>query len=320
MEHDPTIEQRPINIMPQIVGPEYKAAWHPGLSNENYHLDRSALSSSGLKVLLKRTPAHFKANWKIGKEEDDKECFRYGSLAHLALLEPQKFKESFVLEPVFEAPTQKGEMSTRSKEALKMKAEWYSKLEPWQLVVTEKDHENIIGSIASILRHEKVAKIIPGSKVEQSGYFRESTTGIKCRIRPDILHFGKKVLLDFKTAEDASKSIFSSKMGRLMYPISLIFYGQGVKAIEGWEPDIYGLLVTEKEDPWATCLYTLTPQTISTAKAWFFHGMETLKRCLETGDWPAYQKGEAEDIDLPPWEHSKELPLYDFKEGEINGS
>lgn len=315
MEHDKTIEQREINKFPEFVGKEFKAHWHPDLSNELYHLDRTALSSTGLKTLLKKSPAHFKALWTKGSDGlEEKEAFRYGSLCHLAILEPEKFKQSFIREPVFQAPTQKGEMSTRSKEALKMKDDWYASLKPDQIVVTEKDYENIQGTIASILNHKKASQVIQGATVELSGYFRDPVTGIKCRIRPDIYHQDKKVLIDFKTTVDASKQIFSNQIDRLLYHVSLIFYGEGIRQITGSEPLYYAFLAVEKEDPWAVSLYWLDKQSIETAKAWYYNGMQIMKNCLEKNKFPAYQADEAEEISLPPWAHSRELPLYQFEE------
>lgn len=313
MEHDPTIDHKPISGLPIIVPQDFENAWIEGITNEEYHSDRSAVSSSGLKVLLKQTPAHFKAGWMIGNSEDsDKEHFRYGSLAHMALLEPEKFRDSYVLEPIFEGLTKDGKMSTKSESARKQKQEWYDSLLPGTLVVTPKDFERITGSIDAILAHDKASKVIVGARTEISGCFREPITGMKCRIRPDILHLDKRVLIDFKTARDASRGFFATEMARHMYHVSLAFYGMGIKEITGWEPEIYAILAVEKEPPYAVALYTIKQEAINTAKAWCLHGLETLKKCIETGVWPSHQEGNAEEIDIPEWAHTKNLPLYDF--------
>jgi hypothetical protein len=315
MEHDPLIQQMPINRLPEVVSPQFAAHWHPGLTNEQYHMDRGALSSSGLKTILRKTPAHFKAEWIQGSSVDKKQDhFRYGSLCHMALLEPEKFKSTFVLEPVFEGFTKDGRLSTQSKDAKDQKKLWYANLKPGALVVTPEDYKGIQGSIASILNHEKAKASLVGAQTEISGYFRHKATGIRCRIRPDILHLEKKVLIDFKTTEDASPDKFSRSIDNFMYHVSLVFYGMGIEAITGTEPDIYALLAVEKDDPYCCAFYALDRDTIETAKAFIEHGMALLKTCLEKNQWPGYQAGIAEQIGIPKWGHLKDLPMYEFDE------
>lgn len=319
MEHSPLVEQKIMPQLPIIVPEDFKSQWVLGnMTNEEYHADRSAISSSALKLLVEKTPAHFKAAWMSGLVVDEeKDCFRYGSLAHCALLEPDRFKSQFVLEPKFEGFTKDGRLSTQSGEARRLKKEWYESLSPGSLVVTPDDHRRIMGSIASIIAHDKASKVLIGAKTEVSGYFRHPTTGIKCRLRPDILHLDKKVVIDFKTTRDASKKFFSSEIARRMYHLSMAFYGEGIKAIEGWEPEIYAFLAVEKDDPYACALYTLDRASIETAKAWVTNGMEILQRCLVSGLFPGIQSGLAEEISIPNWEHTRELPMFDFEEEEL---
>lgn len=312
MEH--ALNPGPLSpVLPIMVGPGYENKWVMDLANEMYHHDRSAISSSGLKVLLQQTPAHFREEWLHGISVDkEKEHFRFGALAHMALIEPDRFRSKFVLEPVFEGYTKDGELSTRSKEAREKKKEWYDELDAESIVVTEKDYKDINGIIASVLAHDKASKVIKGASIEMSGFFREPITQLKCRIRPDILHLEKKVLVDVKTARDGSARFFGNEIVKHLYNVSLAFYGMGIKAITGWEPEVYALLVLEKEPPYAVALYTVKRDDIETAKAWTMHGLETLKRCIEVNKWPAHQEGQAEDIAIPNWFNTKELPLYDF--------
>lgn len=319
MEHTSLVEPVIMRGLPEFVPDDFKSVWVENMSNENYHSDRTAVSSSALKILLQKTPAHFLAKWMSGMTVDgDKEHFRYGSIAHMAVLEPERFKSSFLLEPKFEALT-KGKdahMSSQSAEAKRMKAEWYASIPQDALVVTERDYGAITGTIKSIIAHEKASKVIVGAKTEMSGYFRHKVTGIKCRLRPDILHLDKRVVVDFKTTRDASRDFFSKEIARHMYHVSIAFYGLGIEAIEGWRPDVFAILASEKEEPYASALYTLDKQTMDTAYAWVENGMAILKKCLESKIWPGLQDGLAEDISIPPWAHTEGLPMFNFEEEE----
>lgn len=180
------------------------------------------------------------------------------------------------------------------------------------LVVTTKDYERIMGIIDSVLQHPKAAKALEGGKPEISGYFRDPITGLKCRIRPDIYHFDKRVLIDFKTTRDAGKNSFSRDIAEYMYDVSLAFYHDGIRAITGEEPLFDTLLAVEKEPPFAVSFLSIKPQTIERGRIWYQHGLSALKECLEKNIWPGHQRTEIEDIDIPEWAYRKELPLYDF--------
>jgi hypothetical protein len=314
MEHLATQEEQVIPKLPEI-GILEKPFWKPDLSNEQYHQARGFLSSSGLKTLLMKSPAHFKHEWLRGSDgEEENEHFRYGTICHMAILEPDKFKSSFVLEPEFVGPTKDGRMSTQSKAAREQKAQWYADLPKDKIVVTAEDRDKITGTINSILNHDKAAKVIKGAQVEMSGFFREPSTGILCRIRPDILHVGKKVLVDLKTTQNASPRIFASQIAKFGYHISLAFYSIGIKEITGSEPDICALLAVEKEAPFVCSLFTVDKQSLQTAKAWVYHGLSILKSCIEKDKWPSYQSGNAEEISIPEWSHLQQLPNYDLED------
>lgn len=305
MEHNLSLEEKPTNRLPEIVGPDFKSHWVEGeYSNEAYHSDKSAISSSGIKVLLKRTPAHFKHNWMMSDSVDEeKESLRFGSLCHLALLEPAKFRSRYVISPDF------GDMRSKTNRALR--DDWL-KDQGDSLIVTDKDYQRITGIIESILAHPKAAKALEGGSPEISGYFRDPVTGMKCRIRPDIYHFDKRVLIDFKTTRDAGKASFSRDIAEYMYDVSLAFYHDGIRAITGEEPLFDTLLAVEKEPPYAVSFLNVKPGTIERGRAWYQHGLSALKECLEKGMWPGHQRTEIEDIEVPGWAMRKELPMFDF--------
>ncbi|TXH51349.1 MAG: hypothetical protein E6Q93_22215, partial [Burkholderiaceae bacterium] len=63
-----------------------------GMSNEDYHGDRSAVSSTQLKRML-ISPAHFLS--KLSEPEDSTEALLFGSVLHGRLLEPDTFESRF---------------------------------------------------------------------------------------------------------------------------------------------------------------------------------------------------------------------------------
>jgi hypothetical protein len=76
---------------------------------------------------LKQSPAHLKHSLNNPKEET--EALRQGKLIHFAFENPQQFLETYIVEPIFQGKTQKGELTTspNCKEVKEKKAEWLSK-------------------------------------------------------------------------------------------------------------------------------------------------------------------------------------------------
>ena len=67
-----------------------------GMSNEDYHGDRSAVSSTQLKRML-ISPAHFLSG--ITDPEESTEALLFGSVLHGRLLEPITFEARFYAMP-----------------------------------------------------------------------------------------------------------------------------------------------------------------------------------------------------------------------------
>ena len=67
-----------------------------GVSNEDYHGDRSAVSSTQLKRML-ISPAHFLSG--ITDPEESTEALLFGSVLHGRLLEPDTFDSRFFAMP-----------------------------------------------------------------------------------------------------------------------------------------------------------------------------------------------------------------------------
>lgn len=314
MEHPLGMELIRSSHLPEIVGPDFKAHWKEGVSNEDYHADRSAVSSSGLKIILNKSPRHFHYHWTSGApDEEESNALRFGSLCHMALLQSDLFRESYKVEPIFEGPTKDGVMSSRSKIALIRKAEWHKKLRRGTLVVTQKDYDMITGIVYSVLDHPVANGIIADGTPEISGWFRDPDTGIKCRIRPDIFGQQSLSLSDFKTARDASADEFAKQMGNLMYHVSMAMYYDGVFQITGQYPKVTSFIPVEKDPPYACAVYAVSQEDIEIGRAWYKHALALLKECMTKEKWPSYQH-EAQDIELKPWHKNKALPLYDFRD------
>src|SRR4051812_4960413 len=95
--------------------------WAIDLSNELYHADKTAVSSTSLRRILKSQRSFFIGQTAIPEETN---ALRFGSAIHTAILEPEIFKKTYVIMPKFN-----GEGS------MKKKADWRLSLEPGSMIL-----------------------------------------------------------------------------------------------------------------------------------------------------------------------------------------
>lgn len=256
------------------------------LDNDAYHADRSAVSSTGLKHML-RSPAHYKAY--IDGQIETSAAKELGTAIHCAILEPEKFKERFVVAPRFDRRTNAGKAAAEAFE-----------IENFGKQVITKDESQLIQFIQhAVLSHKTARELLARGTAEKSVFWTDKRTGLMCKIRPDWLH--PAAICDVKSAVDASPMGFSAACARMHYDLSAYMYRLGMKAVTGKDmPFIF--IALEKDVPYCPAVYMASETMLNNGRLKFERAMDSLKMCLETGLWPGYQAdGRAQEIDLPRW-------------------
>jgi len=272
-----------------IFAPEdYQNHWNENIPDEIYHADKTAVNSSSLRKMPK-SPFAFYSSFFLGKNEEPSESMKFGTLAHMALLQGSKFKEKYVVIPEFVGPTLKGEMSTQSKAAKEMKAAWLKDQPPDTVFCTEKDKEKIIGMIESVLSHGKAAELLKNGKPEIAGYWRDKETGIRCRMKADFISFDLGVLLDVKTTTDSSWLEFRRSVEKHRYDIQMMMYDDGVKNIVGKKSVHRIWMAIESKPPYEVRLHEVIPEYEATGLYEYRASLRKIKDCVEKNNFPQGQ-------------------------------
>lgn len=286
--------------MHNLINWDIKPSWKEGLTNEEYHADKSAVGSSSLRKILK-SPLSFYSDFFSEKKEEKNDAMRFGELVHVAILEGPKFIERMVVAPKFVGLTKDGRESTQSAEAKRKKAEWYAEAEALnKLIITEEEHDKILGIINSVTSHEGAMKLLTNGAREVSGYFCDPKTGIVNKIRPDFVSFDLGTLVDLKTTQSIVKSDFQKTIWNYRYDFQLAMYGEGIKAITGKPVNYHAIVAVETAAPYEVAVYVADEGMIAKGQEDYRRALDTLSECLSTNTWPRYQK-EIEDISLPGW-------------------
>jgi exodeoxyribonuclease VIII len=199
--------------------------------------------------------------------------------------------EQFALMPDFG-----DQRSSKNREA---KAVWTDEHKD-RIIVEEKQLDVIKGTIESVVGHKDAFNLLKEGKTEVSGYYRDPMTGITCRIRPDFLSFNLMALVDIKTTISCEKDSFSKSIWNYRYDFQLAMYGAGIKEITGKNVEYHAFVAVEKEPPFEVAVYLCDSEMISKGNADYRKALDALKRCLDEGSFPKYQKN-LESISLPRW-------------------
>ncbi len=301
--------------LPKITTERETPALIEDLSADNYHADRSRMSSSAIKKLL-HSPRHFLTFWSGLDEDEDKDHFRIGRAAHMFLLEPQKFKELYVIEPVHSGLTKQGKSTTNPNaiEVQQAKAEWRSKQRPDAIIVSDDELNNLIGMIESVLEHPVASGMLKHGKPECTLKWTDAETGIMCKARPDYIvddQQGNLHLIDFKTTRDIRPGIFAADARRMNYGVQLAFYHDGLIAALGRQPSTITLIAVEKEAPFECSVYPMADSWFEKGQEAYRHALRTYKKCRDTGRWPAFSNN-AQVLEMPNSANFDTLPEFNF--------
>lgn len=278
-----------IEILPEDFQPHWKGSAE--LSEDEYHSDRTAISSTGLRLAL-RSPKTFYRNVIMGLDKRETPAMRLGSIAHMALLEPERFRRTYVTQPDF------GDMRSSIVRA-KVDA-WKETLPKSARVMTQGERDKLMHMIDSLIHHDVAMNLIKEAVFEVSGFFRDPATGIKCRIRPDILRMDLTALPDLKTARDASSRFFAREVWERGYHVQMAFYCYGVERIMGKRPELPCFIVVENQPPYDVAVYSCDIAMMERGMAAVRKGLNRVAECLKEKHWPGLQT-EAETLSLPSY-------------------
>lgn len=271
----------------QLVNEDFTPHWCLGMSNDDYHADKTAVSSSGLREILK-SPFSF-YNKHFGKfKSEESSAFRIGTAIHMAILQPDLFHRSYHLQPKFSGAG-----------AVKNKADWLLSLPKDSIVLKEDEFNDLKEMVNSVHRNRIACHILRSGQSEVSGYFRHES-GVKCRIRPDFWDDKSGILLDVKSTRSVEASEFSKSIWQFRYDFQMAFYSEGIRQITGKNVDLPLFLVIEKHAPFECAIYQADELMLEKGKMDFNRAMNTLKECLQTNSWKPYQS-KIQPISLPKW-------------------
>ncbi|MHA4774728.1 PD-(D/E)XK nuclease-like domain-containing protein [Streptomyces sp. MSC1_001] len=280
--------------MTEIVEP----GLYPDLSAEEYHAQRTSLSSTGARRIL-QAPALFR--YEQDHQQPRKDTFDFGTAAHRLVLGdgPELV--------VVEAADWRTKAAREERELAALAG---------GVALLAADFERVTDMADAIRRHPIASALFaPGSgRPEQSLFWRDEPTGIMRRARVDWLpnpRDGRLIVPDYKTTVSAHPEAIARSVDTYGYHQQAAWYLDGIKALDLDEKPAFLLVFQEKTAPYLITVVELDVVTLRIGAAKNRRALDTYRKCVESGHWPGYVPDhEPHYLSLPPWATNRDTEEY----------
>lgn len=280
-----------------ILAPEIR----DGLSADEYHADRTSVSSTGLRKLLNPgCPAQFK--YDLDHPQAPKKEFDLGHAAHKLVLG--------------DGPDLEVVPGTRwdTKDAKAKIAEIRERGG-----VPLKDHElRQVQDMAVAIRQHPLAGPLfaPGTGIaERSIFFTDPATGVRCRVRPDWLKLlgPMNLCVDYKSCKDAAPDAVARAIRDHSYHQQDPLYIDGIDAaMPADEGTRFIFVFQSKTAPYLITVRELNQQDRDIGRARNERALRIYADCTATGVWPDWTGSVTEipSISMPSYDVLRQTEEY----------
>jgi len=249
------------------------------MPNDAYHA-YDGISKSGLDKVAK-SPAHY----FLSVHSEPTSAMRMGTIVHTAVLEPERFREEYVL---LKGITDK--RKTEYKEAVKVHGA--------NNVLTEKEAAQVVSLQESISANMDASNALLECNMFEVSAFIE-INGVICRCRYDALNIDTGVSVDLKTTQCSERESFSKSVFDFRYHVQDAFYSAVFEQITG-KPLRFKFLAVENEPPHCPMVYELDQEAKQYGRMEAERDLQTFSDALDANEWKGYEQTN-EPLTLPGW-------------------
>lgn len=246
-----------------------RIGFHDDVPEADYHADRTSLSVSGAKTLLK-APALFR--WQQDHPVH-KDVFDVGSAAHALVLG--------VGAPVVEvdAPDWRSKAAREERDAIRARGE---------TALLSPDAQRVRDMADALSSHTLAMRLLSDGRPEVSAYALDEETGVMRRGRFDWL--GTSVLTDYKTCASANPRDWSGRYGvvaKFGYDMQASWYTDLARDLDH-PAGAFAFVAQEKEPPYLVSVIYVRDEDLHEARSRNARALATFRDCMNSGVWPGY--------------------------------
>jgi hypothetical protein len=267
--------------------PVTAAGWYDAIPLPIYHsadiTKEPSVSSSGLRMLWRKSPKHFYAKWPYNPlrdidDEDESDAFTLGRAAHHLYLGEDDFSLSFIERPekIAGVAWQGNRLECRA--FLKQMAL------AGRTVLKPADVKAIRGMAKSLAAEPEAIDLLQGA-VEQTLIARDPDTGIWLKARPDVIPSADGIYADLKTTVSTADLDLKGSLR------SYAYHQQGALIWEvcemlGLPFDGFALVFVEKTSPYCVRVIEVPDEDLALGRMQNRAMLRLMSVCMKAGQWP----------------------------------
>lgn len=225
--------------------------------------------------------------------EEPTQSLVFGQLFHAMALQPETVADLFAVAPNVDRRTKAG------KEAF---AQFESELQG-KTIVSEEMIEQAAAMCEAMFKDPFVCKLLNGQK-EVPFFWTDDLTGELCKCRVDCLTelSDKLIVVDVKSADDASTDAFMRSAVRYGYDLQSAMYSKGVEVCTDKKP-LFVFIVVEKKPPYSINILQADDIFIRRGSDLFREYIGIYHDCKQTNTWYGYlgKYNQINNLALPAW-------------------
>lgn len=242
-----------------------------------YLSKKDHISASDIKNFLVSPKFYYWKTFEETKDASDKERhFIIGSALHELILEPDAFRENYIVSPKFDMRTTNGKTGYAE----------FQKQSEGKTIINIDEFELIVRMSENAIRNETFKELIVDSYRELSCYTQDPVTGLKLRMRPDSFAKNKNTITDIKSCQQSNYKSFKSDVYKYGYSISTAFY------MDFLQRENYVFCAIEKQAPYQTALYMLDDEMIEYGRNQYKLALGLIKWSQDNNYWCEYNEFE----------------------------
>ena len=219
-------------------------------------------------------------------------AFVIGQALHAAILEPERFKQEYVVPPKINRRTNAGKAAW---------AEWQEKFSD-KVAITREEYDLAMGMKAAVWSRETPAHLLGGEgRNETTILWDDADTGVRCKARLDRLTYwhGWPAVVDVKTCREGQAHVdrWPWVMKEFAYHQQAAWYLSGLNTLAPADR-IFVFLAVEKTRPYLTACHAVNEPSIREGRALYRKALQCYLKARETNQYPGYDEG-IEYTDIP---------------------
>lgn len=248
-----------------------------------------ALNWSTLKHLA-TSPRMLK--WRSEHPRPDSPALALGRGGHCALLEPERFAQTYAVPPK--------KWDRRFKDQKAEAAAWEATLAPGIEVLDFEEYETVVRLAEAVRAHPAAARLLRAGRVEEIVTWTDEETGVACKARLDFI--APMYLLDLKSTRQQKIRAMWHDFASYLHHGQVAWYHDGAIAARVIPPDAERprVIFVQTVEPFDVVPAQMTPTDLQTGRALYRSLLRRYIECQAAGWFPGLA-ADVIDSALPPW-------------------